>query len=477
MKEDYSFFGESIPSESYYITSPESTIDYKLDKIHFKREENLRLKCFYNGKGLDSWKQLMQMRNFPSLGTVIKGQENPSIKATSSDFKQEVEFKYISDITTHTEISGEFRGTGEPHEIIIRDTSNYPPRVVIYWIGNAEEEHNFYYTRKFILRSNPPSITMFGTIDVNESSHYISGNRIDLKLNEENYIFGKIPKSLTQAVNKSFLYTDGTHHPNLKFCAEFCSIMGYLMGLKLYPLGYTFYTDEFQIIEKGFWNVTNVEKADTNWQIIPLDLRHDKKRINNPEAILSNLIENFFEKKESFQLMKILGYFQKFYELPFYLRIQTLATGLDLLEKFWYKSKLSKSRGKYMEDNTYKVIIEKYISNIEEDIKEIANQSYIINNIRNANQISLTQKKLTFVQELEMRLTDNEKKILKKRNSAVHGSDSEVESQAIVSDVGAYYSLVSRIFLKFLGYDDNYIDYSLPNYPAKNIEISVGEIA
>lgn len=93
-----------------------------------------------------------------------------------------------------------------------------------------------------------------------------------------------------------------------------------------------------------------------------------------------------------------------------------------------------------------------------------------------ANNIGYVKRKPAFIKELELSLTDNEIEILEKRHSAVHGSRKDIDSQTLVFDVGAYYSLVSRIFLKFLGYTDNYIDYSLPNYPAKNIEISVGEI-
>ncbi|HJK49860.1 MAG TPA: hypothetical protein O0X43_02350, partial [Methanocorpusculum sp.] len=70
-----------------------------------------------------------------------------------------------------------------------------------------------------------------------------------------------------------------------------------------------------------------------------------------------------------------------------------------------------------------------------------------------------------------------EEKLSGLRNSMIHGmidfNQGNIDDS--MRDVYGYISFFHRIFLGALGYNGKYIDYSLPNFPSKDILIPVSD--
>ena len=84
----------------------------------------------------------------------------------------------------------------------------------------------------------------------------------------------------------------------------------------------------------------------------------------------------------------------------------------------------------------------------------------ILENIKRAYQRSINQRFAYFFEELELPIGKSEKRALEERHTWAHGGDMNVDVEQAYQNKRVYWTLLSRILLRILGYQGMYLDFS-----------------
>jgi len=147
-----------------------------------------------------------------------------------------------------------------------------------------------------------------------------------------------------------------------------------------------------------------------------------------------------------------------------------LSTALDLIQKKWFKSEKSHSKGKPPVDDD----LNKYLPLIENDLGSYLKKERIIGKIKNANEFTLNERLNVFFDEIGLSVGEFEKAIIEQRHKSIHGDLGGKDYQKLLFLVYGAYSLLNRIILKLIGHAGYYVDYSTYDFPYKNIDETLG---
>lgn len=135
-------------------------------------------------------------------------------------------------------------------------------------------------------------------------------------------------------------------------------------------------------------------------------------------------------------------------------KIVLLAASLESIKDTWFKSKNSKQKTKILDKNEY----DDLIKDIKKEFYNLfRNHKELLYNFNQLNRRSINKSFELFFEEINMEISDIEKKAISYRNKPVHGNDiySEDYSEMIIySEV--YHVIVNRVILSLLGYDGPY---------------------
>jgi hypothetical protein len=178
-------------------------------------------------------------------------------------------------------------------------------------------------------------------------------------------------------------------------------------------------------------------------------------------STIQTFLDNYLKFNSEFSLDKVFYLIQNSRNSDFSLQIQPLAAAYDIIKNCWFKSNLSKSKGKYLDDTNYENLIKDFLPSIENRLKNTPNYKAIINRIKTANEISFSQKDSFFFDELGLSYGEIEKFAWRSRNSIVHGGISKTANKILFMN-RSYQTLINRIILHILGIKE-YIDYTTNN--------------
>lgn len=456
-------FWEEIPENKYLLDVSNKSIYSSLPSITFFRDENYRLlyEIKADVKSEKIFGGLDELGLTPPFTASYHGQVS----------KIKIEVLGIVNLNVNPDIQyndnsvvNKYTLTGEVHSlesIIDHDTDTYSK----YWLLNSDDDF-FWNSATEIDKDLAVKIKIgeffHSTINLKGGSN-VDFNSCALNINGKKFLFGKVEKKYSGKYLGSFIQTKVGYSLSESEVETIRYLLSFISGTPLIPLGKTIYTKDHMIAGKTILSSERYDigqlVANSKQRIVPASYTLWIEGADWTKIIIE-LISKYHSMKEKFPLDEVVENIHTYRILPLRLKIQPLATAFDLLCDAWFKSDRSKSKGKNLQDKSYKAIINKYIENIIVDLGDRDSAAPIVNKIKYANNMSMNQRVSVFFEELGIDLTDNEKETIKTRNKIVHGISGKVDYNDIYIKTHGYYSILGKVILRLLDYEYLYMDYS-----------------
>lgn len=257
-------------------------------------------------------------------------------------------------------------------------------------------------------------------------------------------------------------------------------IVSFVLGKRLLNIGYTTFDEKGYPIDEVVFNPwgDNIRHLSQSAPIPPLDY-FSQNNYGKIEKILPPLIEKYLYLRNKLQLNEVLWRYWIGRELPLGSNIPIIANGIEILSKYWFKSKNSKLKGIYLPKEDFDQLIAEDIVSITNKLEKIDKfpfKNAIINKINSSYQMSLTDKLKHFIEEIGIQIGPSEQEAIQCRHKMIHSmilmEDKDIEK--IIRLSYSYQCFFHRIFLQLLEYNGDYIDYSIIGHPQKPINQVVG---
>lgn len=383
-----------------------------------------------------------------------------------ADVFENVNANASSNAHNEKRIINKYKLTGEVRSLDVRYLFTGEVSHCKYWYANSDS--NFFWNK-----TTDTQKSLKVKIDINgfrRDEINIKGNRTTsldcclLKINSKDFIFGKVKKEYSGEYEGSFIESSKSTVLSESEAETISYLISFISGTPLIPLGKTTFGDHHSIISQKFYSSERHDIGqlvkNSKQRIIPASFTMMTGSNINWTYEINKLLEKYHHLKEVFPLNEVVENINIYRILPLRLKIQPLATAFDLLATAWFKSDFSISKGKNLQDKIYTSVISKYINDIESDLGNKDSSKPIINKIKYANNMSMNQRVDVFFKELGIDLSDKELEIIRTRNKVVHGIKGNADYKDIYIKTQGYYSILGRVVLKILEYNQLYMDYS-----------------
>jgi hypothetical protein len=203
--------------------------------------------------------------------------------------------------------------------------------------------------------------------------------------------------------------------------------------------------------------------ADENWGMI--------------EQVVNQLLPNYLKLRDTLNLSSSLWRYWISRNMPIGTNLPVLSSAIEGLAKNWFKSKMSKTKGVYVDSKIFTELVGQEIESMSEKLAKIEHGEKIMNKIKFAYNMGANDRISFFFDEINLSIGEAEKEALKARNAMAHGdSSSHNDIYKLVKLTRVYETLFHRIILKLLGYEGHYIDRGTLGFPDRHIDEPSGEI-
>lgn len=256
----------------------------------------------------------------------------------------------------------------------------------------------------------------------------------------------------------------------------FASFISFLLGGNLKPLELRHYGEASELLRSVHYQHEDSDSpvsAPQSRSLIPYAKR--SRSVKDIGAAISSLLEKYLELRNNLALDPFVELANASNLLPFHLQVHPLATAMDLIANSWFQSVSTESGGTWIDGQEFSKILEEVAPPLQDALCSLNNGEKVWSRVQSSNRMGTTLRIPRFLEEIGISISKNEQKILKFRNSAIHGSLKTSKSkQEQFQLTWGYYALIARTFLRLLGYTGLYIDYSALDFPIRNIDESLG---
>lgn len=336
-----------------------------------------------------------------------------------------------------------------------------------YYLNNLG---HFFYTRS--LEFKVTESVQFDLEGFSSLNHSFRGptsshrNLLLIKYDSKDIMVGSVDRGKKKhSLPRLFIrtrYTDGIPTAIITKLQEYLSFIG--SGRLIY-IGSAIISSEFTKFRHDYESTFSIGIANEMFRqrFSPLVFTRTPISREKIEAEIQQGFDAYLNKHSEFAFNQIISLISAAHIAPYELKIQPLAAAYDLLKSCWFRSKYSKSKGKNLQDDEFQPIIDKYIPLIEADLDSSKPTTLpILNRLKRANQMSLSEKDSVFFSELDLDIGGIEEFALGARHSIVHGNAETIDYIKIRNANTAYFTLVNRIVLRLLDFDE-YLDHTYPS--------------
>jgi hypothetical protein len=190
----------------------------------------------------------------------------------------------------------------------------------------------------------------------------------------------------------------------------------------------------------------------------------------NPAWLVERLLPTYLKLHESLPMRGVLSRYFTALKLPVGINLPLLAD--DYLK---YKGGYIKQ---YLPDEEFVGLIEEELKTIKKKLSGVAESEIIFNKIKGANKKGPAEKLNSFFSVCGIVIGKKEKKAMQLRNIMTHSKrdyQKEKNAHEDVIHTRVYQSLLNRVLLHLMGYEEYYTDYSLPATTIKKVSKSAGK--
>jgi len=484
-------FWELMPDSSFDITSHGNVSD-AFPKILFYRNNDYELRCRLEANVGNDIKMRMQLRPFKSesdkdAGVLFRGED---MIANSHGLEVKIKGFHFSRMDANQDPCF-IEGTVYQLHIAPSKISGETEFVHYWYLNGFGEEGPFC---RFSEKEFKTTLKLkIDNIEKEIERPAFGNTSIDcmrLLINNKTFVFGAANKASSKDVPCSYLRFSKENVPSKEELEAIENTLSYIFGKMFLFVGSSKYSSDWRLIERSFQDPylygTSLEKILKLPKYEPFIINRIK--MGDSETVINQMLGNYFELAKAFPLNEVVEAINMYRLFPLDLEIMPLSLALDMLKNAWFKSDKSTSKGKHLADNRYELVLQKYLIQIEEDLKAIfklnANETAptemtpdtstpIINRIKGANNLSNNERIQVFFNELGLKISDVEARALQTRNIVVHGATKERNDQQFVDNVHIYYTLLNKVLLKLLSYDGLYLDYGTHGWPQRHMTLPI----
>lgn len=265
--------------------------------------------------------------------------------------------------------------------------------------------------------------------------------------------------------------------PNEGVRTAISELVGFIIGRQLLQVGTTRidengYVTEREAISPWEQNVVSVCQEPNN---NPVNFSYEN--IGMFERLMNQLLPRYLELRDQLDLSDALWKYWIAGNMPIGTNLPILAAAIEGLAKKWFKSKMSKTKGVYMDSKAFNKLLSAEIESIKQKMSQIENGQKMINKINFSYNMGANDRLNYFFEELNITVGEAERAALKARNAMAHGdASSSQETAQLVKMTRVYQTFFHRVILKLLGYEESYIDRGTVGFPERSIDEQSGEI-
>lgn len=261
-------------------------------------------------------------------------------------------------------------------------------------------------------------------------------------------------------------------------------IVSFIGGRQLFNVGYTRYNRIGYPVEEVYLSPSYPLKNDlvSSCQLPdepPIQF-HKQNKIEESEIVLQQLISKYLTSRDKLELHKALRSYWLFKRLPIGRNIPTLAAGIETLAKAWFAANNLKTEGKYLSGKRFKKLLGPELLSISKKLEEVENGDKVRESIEKAYEFYYGPSKVltTFLDGINLSRSELEEKAMRQGRNKMAHSTLDFSNEAVMREMyiltKVYETLFNRIFLKILGFEGMYIDYSTFGLPEKHINEPTG---
>jgi hypothetical protein len=269
-------------------------------------------------------------------------------------------------------------------------------------------------------------------------------------------------------------YAIGEAPPSEELRDGVVEALGFVFGRHILRVGTTTFSDDGHPVE---------EVAISPWgrDVIQVCRRVDVSAIPSLESlqgeeverILSPIVSNFLASRDEMNLGRAVWTLWIGQRMPATFDSPLYASALEALMHGWFKSKRSKSGGVYMPHKEFRKAFDRPLKDFAMIAKELPYGGRMTRKVDRANAMGVNERFEVF-EELGMPYGDGELQIIQARNIAAHSGMSDRSKQEVLFLGNGYRTMVNRVILTMIGYNGQYVDYSVMGHPARRMEEPIG---
>lgn len=260
--------------------------------------------------------------------------------------------------------------------------------------------------------------------------------------------------------------------PNEEERDSIAELISFLFGRHLIKVGETsFLGGTKKEAMSRYLRTTNVSlECKSNTRPTIWDGEEDRKHF---KSSLEKLLPVYLEKRKEYKLDLALNRYWTANYLPMGICLPIISSGLESIMNGWFKSQKSESKGAYLPKDEYEKVIEPLLEDLKETLDENQFIDRIVNKIEKAYLMGANEKFEVFFGEIELPYGERERECIKKRNAFTHGSKG-TDDLEIYKNTNTFFILFTRVLLILLGYEEEYIDYTIIGFPKKKVKEPIG---
>jgi hypothetical protein len=152
------------------------------------------------------------------------------------------------------------------------------------------------------------------------------------------------------------------------------------------------------------------------------------------------------------------------------------AVAMERLMNSWFRSTRSGSSGTYMPKDRFEALLGDELASAGSKLNGHVHGDRILRRLSSAFQMGVNERFEVFFDELGLKCSDGELRVIRARNRSAHGGGIGDPQEALRLS-RAYRVLLNRALLQVLGHDGAYIDYSVLGFPEKPLREPSGGVA
>ena len=269
--------------------------------------------------------------------------------------------------------------------------------------------------------------------------------------------------------------------PEVEIRKAVAEIIGFIFGKQLLNVGYSEYTEDLSLLSFTAFNPwgNNIRSKCLRSSLFPFIKDDYRIDIHWLEEVVAELVDSYIQLRDNMQLNDVLNRYWLAEDVPLGVDLPLYANGIEILSKRWKTHNKNKIVSSYMiKKDFYEIIkpeIETLVKKLEQNADKLiydkSDYKKIIKKLKDSNILSPSELMNLFLNQIGLTIGEKEKQSIWARNLMIHDIyNVKTDQWELVELHRGYNTYFNRVFLKVLGYKGEYIDYTVPDYPLRNID-------